>query len=276
MSATVSIGDFSLMTHLSIKTLRYYHEVGLLEPAEVDPDTGYRHYGVEQLPTAQIIQRFRDLDMPIDEVKAVLAAPDIATRNALIATHLGRLEGELEQTRQAVQSLRNLLAPAPAPIAVEHRTIPATPAAGIQHVVDWSELLIWFHGALGELYATIGAQGAQPSGPSGGLFSRELFNDERGSVTIFTPIAGKIRTVGRVAPLVVPAAEVAVTVHEGSLANLTDTYGALGVYVATHALGVVGPVREYYLVDARTTSDATQWRTQLAWPIFQTAKPPAG
>ena len=40
MSTTVSIGDFSLMTHLSIKTLRYYHQVGLLAPAEVDPDTG--------------------------------------------------------------------------------------------------------------------------------------------------------------------------------------------------------------------------------------------
>jgi DNA-binding transcriptional MerR regulator/effector-binding domain-containing protein len=261
------------MTHLSIKTLRYYHQVGLLEPADVDPDTGYRQYGVEQLPTAQIIQRFRELEMPIEEVKAVLAAPDLATRNALIATHLGRLEGELEQTRQTVQSLRNLLEPAHAPLAVEHRTIPATPAVGIQHVVDRRDLVVWFHGALGELYATIAVQGLQPSGPSGGLFASELFQDERGDVTIFVPISGTVPTVGRVSPLVVPAAEVAVTVHEGALANLTDTYGALGVYVSTHALGVVGPVREYYLVDARTTSDATQWRTELAWPIFQTARP---
>jgi DNA-binding transcriptional MerR regulator len=273
MSTTLSIGDFSLMTHLSIKTLRYYHQVGLLEPAEVDPDTGYRYYGVEQLPTAQIIQRFRDLGMPIDEVKAVLAAPDLDTRNALIATHLGRLEGDLEQTRQAVQSLRNLLEPAHTPISVEHRTLPATQAVGIQEVVDRSDLVVWFHGALGELYATIAVQGLQPSGPSGGLFASDLFHYERGEVTMFVPISGKLQTVGRVSPLVVPAAEVAVTVHEGSLANLTDTYGALGVYVAKHALGVVGPVREYYLVDARATSDATQWRTELAWPIFQTAKP---
>jgi DNA-binding transcriptional MerR regulator len=276
MSHALSIGDFSLMTHLSIKTLRYYHQVGLLEPVEVDPDTGYRHYGVEQLPTAQIIQRFRDLDMPIDEVKAVLAAPDIATRNALIATHLGRLEGELEQTRQAVQSLRNLLEPAHTPISVELRTIPATPAVGIQQVVDGNDLVVWLHGALGELYATIAVQGLRPSGPSGGLFSSELFHYERGEVTMFVPISGKMQTVGRVSPLVVPAAEVAVTVHDGSLANLSDTYGALGVYVSKHALGVVGPVREYYLVDARTTSDATQWRTELAWPIFQTAKPRSG
>ena len=273
MSTTLSIGDFSLMTHLSIKTLRYYHQVGLLEPAEVDPDTGYRYYGVEQLPTAQIIQRFRDLGMPIDEVKAVLAAPDLDTRNALIATHLGRLEGNLEQTRQAVQSLRNLLEPAHTPISVEHRTLPATQAVGIQEVVDRSDLVVWFHGALGELYATIAVQGLQPSGPSGGLFASDLFHYERGEVTMFVPISGKMQTVGRVSPLVVPAAEVAVTVHDGSLANLNDTYGALGVYVSKHALGVVGPVREYYLVDARATSDATQWRTELAWPIFQTAKP---
>jgi effector-binding domain-containing protein len=85
-----------------------------------------------------------------------------------------------------------------------------------------------------------------------------------------------MQTVGRVSPLVVPAAEVAVTVHDGSLANLNDTYGALGVYVSEHALAVVGPVREYYLVDARTTSDASQWRTELAWPIFQTAPPRSG
>jgi DNA-binding transcriptional MerR regulator len=273
MSTTLSIGDFSLMTHLSIKTLRYYHQVGLLEPAEVAPDTGYRYYGVEQLPTAQIIQRFRDLGMPIDEVKAVLAAPDLDTRNALIATHLGRLDGELAQTRQAVQSLRNLLEPAHAPISVEQRTLPATPAVGIQEVVDWSDLVVWVQGALGELYATIAVQGVQPSGPSGGLFASDLFHYERGEVTMFVPISGTLQTVGRVSPLVVPAAEVAVTVHEGSLANLKDTYGALGVYVAKHALGVVGPVREYYLVDARATSNATQWRTQLAWPIFQTAKP---
>ena len=109
MSNTLSIGDFSLIIHLSIKTLRYYHQIGLLEPAEVDPHTGYRSYRVEQIPTAQIIQRFRDLNMPLDEVKAVLAAPDLDTRNALIAAHLSRLEGELEQTRQAVPKQRVII-----------------------------------------------------------------------------------------------------------------------------------------------------------------------
>lgn len=272
MSDALSIGDFSVITHLSIKTLRYYHQVGLLEPAEVNPHTGYRRYRVEQIPTAHIIQRFRDLGMPIDEVKAVLAAPDLDTRNALIAAHLSRLEGELEQTRQTVLSLRNLLEPARAPISVEYRTVRATQAVGIQEVVDLSDLLVWYHGALGELYATVAVQGMQPSGPSGGLFASDLFQYERGEATVFVPVSREMQIVGRVSPLVVPAAELAVTTHAGSHANVNATYGALGAYVSTHALAIAGPVREYYLVDARTTSDATQWRTEIAWPIFQTGK----
>ena len=155
---------------------------------------------------------------------------------------------------------------------MEHRTVQATHALGIQEVVDLSDLLFWYHGALGELYATIAVQGLQPSGPSGGLFSSELFQYERGEATVFVPVSREMQIVGRVSPLVVPAAELAVTVHCGANANINATYGALGEYVSRHALAVVGPVREYYLVDERTTSDATQWRTEIGWPIFQTAK----
>lgn len=272
MSNALTIGDFSLMTHLSIKTLRYYHQVKLLEPAQIDPHTGYRYYRVEQIPTAQIIQRFRDLGMPIDAVKTMLGASDLDTRNALITAHLSRLEGELEQTRQAVMSLRNLLEPAQAPIIVEHRTVPATLAVGIQEVVDLSDLLVWYHGALGELSATVAVQGVQPTGSSGGLFASDLFQYERGKATVFVPISREMQSVGRVSPLVVPAAELAITAHHGSHTTINATYGALGAYVSRHALAIAGPVREYYLVDARTTSDATQWRTEIGWPIFQTVK----
>ena len=78
---------------------RHYHRVGLLEPTEVDPHTGYRRYTVEQIPTAQIIRRFRALDMPVEEVQAVLATPDVTRRNELIAAHLDRLEEGLAVPR---------------------------------------------------------------------------------------------------------------------------------------------------------------------------------
>ncbi len=109
MRPSLAIGDFSRATHLSVKTLRHYHHIGLLEPADVDPDTGHRRYATEQIPTAQIIRRFRALEMPLDEIQAVIAAPDIDTRNDLIAAHLSRLESNLAKTQAATASLRNLL-----------------------------------------------------------------------------------------------------------------------------------------------------------------------
>ena len=64
----LSIGEFSRATHMTVKTLRHYHEIGLLEPADVDPHTGYRRYSAEQIPTAQVVRRFRDLGMPLEEI----------------------------------------------------------------------------------------------------------------------------------------------------------------------------------------------------------------
>ena len=79
MRALLNIGDFSRMTYLSVKALRHYHETGLLEPAAVDPDTGYRLYRPAQVGMAQVIRRLRDLGMPLEDVKSVIDAPDVAT-----------------------------------------------------------------------------------------------------------------------------------------------------------------------------------------------------
>ena len=59
----MSIGEFSRLTHLSVRTLRRYHDAGLLEPGTVDSATGYRYYGADQIQTAQVIHRLRELDV---------------------------------------------------------------------------------------------------------------------------------------------------------------------------------------------------------------------
>jgi DNA-binding transcriptional MerR regulator len=257
------------VTHLSVKTLRHYHQVGLLEPAEVNPGNGYRYYSPDQIPTAQVIRRLRDLDMPLAEVKAVFTASDLLTRNALIAAHLDRLEAELAQTREAVDSLRNLLQRPATATSVEHRTVPPTPAVGIQQLVDREEILPWWQGALGELHATVHAQGLSQAGPSGGLYASDLFQHDRGEATVFIPVDGTIRAVGRVEPFVVPAAELAVISHHGPLTDVDLTYGKLGDYATRHEISVDGPVREYYLRDSHSTPDPAGWETEIGWPIFR-------
>jgi DNA-binding transcriptional MerR regulator len=272
MRPSLAIGDFARATHMSIKTLRHYHRVGLLEPADVDPDTGYRRYAPDQIPAAQVIRRFRNLDMPLDQIQAVLAAPDLRTRNDLIAAHLDRLEQGLTRTQNAVASLRDLLQP-PAPSApVGHRRVEATPAASISEVIDVTDALSWYQGALGELHATLAAQHAPAAGPSGGIFSTDLFARERGQATIFVPCAGTIRPLGRVTPLVVPATELATILHDGAHTGIDLAYGSLGNYVSRHALGVDGPIREYYLVGQHETADESKWRTEIGWPIFRTGQ----
>jgi DNA-binding transcriptional MerR regulator len=270
MPAALTIGDFSRATHLSVKTLRHYHRVGLLAPADVDADTGYRRYTAGQIPTAQVIRRFRDLDMPLDQIHAVLEAPDLRTRNELISVHLASLEQDLARTQSAVASLRGLLAGPSAVAQVSHRRVGAVTAAAVTAVVTMDDLLPWYLGALGELHAMLDARGVRPSGPAGGIYAGELFTDERGEATVFVPTATEVQRLGRVEPVVVPAAELAVIVHPGSLADVDRAYGALAAYVASRALRVDGPIREHYLIGRQDTVDENAWRTEICWPIFST------
>jgi DNA-binding transcriptional MerR regulator/effector-binding domain-containing protein len=269
MATGLTVGDFSRATHLSVKTLRHYHEVGLLEPAAVNPDTGYRYYSAGQIPAAQVIRRLRDLEMSVADVKEVLAAPDAPARNALISAHLSRLEAELAQTRVVVESLRNLLAPPAGPAAIEHRSVPAAAAAAIGAVVDRADLLAWWQGALGELQAAVRAQGLHAAGPAGGVFASELFQTDRGQATVFIPVPGQVRPIGRVAPSVVPAAELALICHHGSLGDADLSYAKLGSYAITNQISLDGPLREYYLRGAWDTSDEADWTTEIGSPIFR-------
>jgi effector-binding domain-containing protein len=74
----------------------------------------------------------------------------------------------------------------------------------------------------------------------------------------------------RVMPLTAPAVELAVITHHGSHHDVDRAYGTLGAYVAEHALGVEGPLREFYVVGLHETADQTRWQTEIGWPIFHT------
>src|SRR2546429_9230957 len=95
----------------------------------------------------------------------------------------------------------------------------------------------------------LAAQGGQPAGPAGGIFANGLFAEDRGEATVFIPCDPAFRPTGRIAAMVIPGAELAITTHVGSHAEIDRAYGALATHVAHHAIGVDGPIREYYLVD---------------------------
>jgi DNA-binding transcriptional MerR regulator len=104
----VNIGTFALQTGLSIPMLRYYHEIGLLEPASVDPETGYRRYSREQLARARLIRRLRSVEVPVTELTQALAA-DGSGLQLILQAHRDRLSARVEATQRMLALVSDLL-----------------------------------------------------------------------------------------------------------------------------------------------------------------------
>lgn len=268
----MTIGDFARMTFLSVTALRYYHEVGLLPPAEIDVETGYRRYGVEQVPTAQVIRRLRELGMSLDDVRVVMDAVDVSSRNEAISGHLRKMEGELERTRATVRALRLLLDEEPPPdLPIAYRAIGPMETLAIRADVRNAEMFAWLDSAFAELRSATDALEAVRVGPEAALYSNELLEEEQGEIVALVPIeSGAQPPTGRVEQLRLPRVEYAIAVHVGSVDDIDLTYAALGAVVAERAIGVQGPIREDYLVGSLDTSDESEHRTEVCWPVFQT------
>ncbi|GIH15603.1 MerR family transcriptional regulator [Rugosimonospora africana] len=273
MSTLLSIGDFSRMTYLSIKALRHYHDAGLLEPAETDPATGYRRYSAQQVPVAQVVRRFRELGMPLRDIKEVLEAPDVGSRNEMILGHLRRMERQLSDVQTAVTSLRRLIEAGDGPVPVRYRTVPPAWVLAVDDRIAMGDLDAWWSESFGRLTVALAATGARRAGADGALYHEDYFTSDTGTVVAFVPIAHPVPVDDPVYPTQLPAAEFAIATHRGGFDTIDRTYGALGTHVAERELGVDGPIRETYLVTAADTPDETQHRTEVCWPIFQTASP---
>lgn len=264
----VTIGEFSRMTHLSVKALRHYHDVGVLVPARVDSSNGYRQYDLAQLTDAHVVKRLRDLDMPLDDVLTVLNATAAGDRDRAIAAHLERMEGELTRTRAVVASLRELLETPARPFDVNLRQVDDLHTVATRATVAAEDIEEWSNATFAGLDSAAANVGIEASGPPGSLFSTEFFADGAGDVVAFVPVARPVMSApSGYEPLTIAGGQFAETVHRGSYHDLDRTYGVVGGFVNDHRIGRDGPLREHYLVGPDHASDPADYRTQLLWPV---------
>ena len=266
MDGLLSIGDFSRMTFLTVKALRHYHDVGLLEPARTDASSGYRYYRPEQVAQARLIRRLRDLDLPVEDVRSVLRAPDEETRNAVMVEHLDRMSRQLEQVQDTVDSLRRMLAPDRVELQVDYRDEPAALVLAIRGQVDGESVVSWWLEAFTELHRLVRTQSLTRTGPDGAEFATAFFTDGVGEVVAFVPVDRVPALPGRVEALSRPAARYAVAVHDGPMVDLDGAYAAVGQAVLERALAADGPVVERYL-PLGDEDDLIAHRTEVCWPV---------
>src|SRR5262249_9448538 len=134
MSDLISIGRFAQITQLTIKALHIYDAIGLLRPAAVDADSGYRYYSITQLPMARPIRLLRSIDMPLEAIHAVLHAPTPAAMDALLREHQQRIAARITRDQQALYLLQQLIDHQANDLAftVQVKQLPAQLVAGIR------------------------------------------------------------------------------------------------------------------------------------------------
>src|SRR5579884_2190428 len=107
------IGEFSKMVQVSVPTLRYYDQVGLLKPAVVDDSTGYRYYSASQLPRLHRILALKGLGFDLAQIAAVLAegvTPEqmrgmLRLRHAQISQQIAEAQSRMKEVEVRLQQI---------------------------------------------------------------------------------------------------------------------------------------------------------------------------
>jgi effector-binding domain-containing protein len=186
------------------------------------------------------------------------------------------MEHQLAQVQASVASLRALLSGPADRQPTRIRSIPAVTALAIAEMVTVPDLEPWLAGAFADLSAALEAGGLRRAGCFGALYPGDFFELEQAEVMVFLPIETQGvcpaccgHNLGRAGLREVPAVEAAVVVHHGSAADTDRTYADLGTTVAERAIGIDGPIREYYLTGFADPDESTH-RIEICWPVFRT------
>jgi DNA-binding transcriptional MerR regulator len=265
------IGDFSRLSQVTVKALRYYDEIGLLKPSEVDRFTGYRYYSANQLPRLHRILALKDLGLSLEQVGTLLdegltaeqirgmlrlkhaeirqQADEVKERLARVETWLSQIEQEGKMPAQEVV----IKQVKPVKVAALRDTVANYGAQGPL----WEELM-----------GFIVQHGARPSGPCFAVYYDPEYRERDVDLEVCQPVDRALPDDPRVKVHEIPGAEtMACVVHQGSYDRFMETYGALTAWIEANGYQIVGPNREIYLVSMNDTSDASALVTEIQLPV---------
>lgn len=246
------IGDFSKLSQVSVKTLRYYDEIGLLRPGEIDRFTSYRYYAASQLSRLNRILLLKGLGLSLDQIGRLLESdlpPDqlrgmLKLRRAEIErsieeeeARLARVAALLNQIEQENTIMSNY-------DVVIKKVTPVRIASIRDVVANYSaQGELW-----GELEGYLAQHNVKPVAPCITIDHNEGYKERDVDLEVCEPIDAALPTTDRVHVYDLPAVEtMACTVHHGPFNQLSNGYQALMQWVEANGYRFTGPSREVYL-----------------------------
>jgi DNA-binding transcriptional MerR regulator len=245
MESLMSIGEFASASRLSQKALRLYGENGLLAPAWVDPDSGYRYYRVEQLRSATLVAFLRRAGMPLAEIRAFLRDPSVAR----VDDFERRVADDFAERRRVLRYVKRILKEEPM-YDVLTKQVAEQPYVSRSKRVLVPELDAF-------ISTTFDALGDSDDGPPFVLYHGPVNHEEDGPVEVCVPKTNGDKRL--------PAGEVAFTEISGSQCQFPEILGAYeAVYrwAKEHGREPDGAAREIYLGD-----QADDLRMEIAVPL---------
>ncbi len=270
----LSIGRFSRVTGLSVKALRHYGEVELLVPAYVDDASGYRFYTREQVAEGVVIRRLRVLELPLEEIRAVLIADPGGQRERLIA-HRARIEQRMAAATKVLDELSRLidgkehLVPEPTDVLYELKikAYDDQRILGIRERARAEDLTHVIPAAYKALFAYLDELGVEPVEPWTitlcPFADAEGFVDVENTVIVASAQPGR----GRIHSRILKACTAVCLTHKGPYEELSRSYDVLSRWIAEQDLETAGPPREIYWTNPEQTPDPADYVTEVAWPV---------
>ncbi|MEW5988876.1 MAG: MerR family transcriptional regulator [Chloroflexota bacterium] len=242
--ANLTIGQFGRLSQLSRKALRLYDDRGLLTPARIDPDSGYRYYTRAQVATARRIRLLRLMAMPLEAIARVLALweKDGAAAQRLIRGHVAAVEKQLTAVQLASRLLLEEMSSEKErqmSFTFSEKAMPAQMVVSIRRQITIPAYHEWIMPALRQLWSHIEAAGARPAGDPVALYYGPVNEEDDGPVEIGVPFTGNVMPQGEIKIRELPAHK-AVQIRTYGEYNrypkLLEMWNAVGRYVDEHKL----------------------------------------
>jgi DNA-binding transcriptional MerR regulator/effector-binding domain-containing protein len=231
MENLMPIGEFATASRLSQKALRLYGEKGLLPPAWVDPESGYRYYGVDQLRAATLIALLRRAGMPLAEIREFLREPT-AER---LEEYERRATDDFAERRRVLRYTRRLLKEEQMYDVLTRHDAEQPYVSRTKHV-----LVPDLEPFIAHTFRELGRDAA--AGPGFVLFHGPVNAEEDGPVEVCVPAGEGDRRL--------PAGEIAFTAISGRQCDFPEILGAYDAvyrWVKDNGREPSGPAREIYL-----------------------------